>query len=292
MELVASFGGGFVDIFSDPQRNGNYTGESFAGGVNPQGVAVADFNRDSLNDIALTNTDTLRVKIQGNNLTFTDQLFTAPNALEGGRNLVAAKLNGDDFPDVAIVDFTKGRLTVWLNSGDPDPTKLFPEANAKTLNLPEEGGVPSVAQAVTAADLNGDGIDDLIVANPTPLKNVSVFINNGDGTFKPITNYPAGFDADATAVGDFNLDGKKDIVVVNVFGVDGTNGDFCVYLGDGTGNFTQPKTFTAGIDNQTPPQPNHPRSVAVGDFNGDGKPDLVMSSDLNGSAVVVLNTSN
>lgn len=287
IELVAAFPGtNQFDIYFDPDRNGSYADNApFNGGAGPEGIAVADFDGDGDDDVALPGSDgSLYLRLNLGGVTFNPFDYASGGAFTNPRNLVAADFNGDDRQDVAIADFGGDRITVWLQSGDDDPSLFFESGDASSLTLPAGSGV----QGVTAADLDDDGDIDIVAANPTP-DNISVFLNNGDGTFASKVDYPAGQDAFATAVADFNLDGNVDIVVGNAFGVDGTNGDFCVYLGKGDGSFEAPQTFTAGVDALD--QPNHPRSVAVGDFNGDGKPDLVFASSPGDSAVVVLNTS-
>ena len=287
VDLVASFSAlNDFDVFFDPDQNGSYAGEGpFDGGVGPEGVAVADFDGDGDDDVALPGSDgNLYLRIHNGGLVFNPFSFPSGGALTNPRNLVPADFDEDGRADVAIADFGGDRITVWLNSADANPAFLFPASNATSLDLPAGSGV----QGVTAADLDEDGDFDIIAANPTP-DNISVFLNNGDGSFSAKVDYPAGQDAFATAVGDFNLDGNPDIVVVNAFGVDGINGDFCVYLGNGDGSFDAPETFTAGVDGLA--QPNHPRSVAVGDFNEDGKPDLVFANSPGDSVTVVLNTS-
>src|SRR4029453_12427051 len=74
------------------------------------------------------------------------------------------------------------------------------------------------------------------------------------------------------AVGDFNLDGKPDLAVANL-----TSNDVSILLNNGSGGFTQPPGSPAGpfLTDE---------SVAVGDFNLDGNPDLAV---LNGGASTV-----
>ncbi|HKX12750.1 MAG TPA: VCBS repeat-containing protein [bacterium] len=286
-DLVAAFPStNQFDIYFDPNRDGAYADNApFNGGVAPEGIALGDFDGDGDDDVVLPGSDgDLYLRLNQGSVTFNPFSFPSAGALTNPRNIVAADFDGDDRDDVAIADFGGDRITVWLNSADANPAFLFPGSNASSLALPAGSGV----QGVTAADLNDDGFPEVIAANPTP-DNISVFVNNGDGTFAAKVDYPAGQDAFATAVADFNLDGVVDIVVANAFGVDGVNGDFCVYLGNGDATFEAPQTFTAGVDGLA--QPNHPRSVAVGDFNDDGKPDLVFASNPGDSAVVVLNTS-
>src|SRR5579883_2853117 len=69
-------------------------------------------------------------------------------------------------------------------------------------------------RAVAVADLNNDGVADLVVAN-NGNGTVSVLLGNGDGSFKPARPFTAGVQPDAVAVGDFNGDGIPDLVVAN-----------------------------------------------------------------------------
>jgi len=288
-ELVASFPAtNQVDIYFDPDRDGAYADNApFAGGVQPQGVTIADFNDDTQDDIALSNADgNLHVKINTGSVNFNDFSFPSVGKLNNPRDVVAADFNKDNRPDLAFANFGADKVTVWLNSGNANPAFLFPGSNADdTLGLP----AGSNAQGIAAFDLNKDELPDIIVPLPTP-KQVAIFLNQGGGSFGAANLLPAGNDAFGATGGDYNLDGNQDVVVANAFGEDGVNGDFSVYLGNGDGTFQAPQFFSAGKD--AADQPNHPRSVAQGDFNKDGKPDLVFASFPGDSAVVVLNTSN
>ena len=80
-------------------------------------------------------------------------------------------------------------------------------------------------------------------------------------SFQASRNFAAGFGPRSVAVGDFNGDGRPDLVVAN-----NGDGNVSVLLGNGDGAFQAAVNYAVG---------DNPISVAVGDFNGDGKPDLV-----------------
>ena len=79
------------------------------------------------------------------------------------------------------------------------------------------GSPPSVDQGpifVAAEDLNSDGTPDLVVKNSAS-SNVSVLINQGNGTFAPAVNYAAGLGPTSVKAADLNADGRPDLVVAN-----------------------------------------------------------------------------
>ena len=101
---------------------------------------------------------------------------------------------------------------------------------------------------------------------------VSVFFGNGDGTLQPAVPYPAGPDPETAAIGDFNGDGRVDLIVATGFGQVG------VLLGNGNGSFNAPIQSEAGTQLS---------SVAISDFNRDGKLDVV-AANAGGTVVTLL----
>jgi hypothetical protein len=131
-------------------------------------------------------------------------------------------------------------------------------------------------RSIAVGDFNGDGKPDLAVAEEGTAHSftdsaVSVLLGNGDGTFQPAVNYGAGSMPVSVAVGDFNGDGKPDLVVADL-GLVANNSGVSVLLGNGDGTFQDAVgfNFDAGA--------TYPESIAVGDFNGDGKPDFAVAN--------------
>lgn len=124
-------------------------------------------------------------------------------------------------------------------------------------------GSGGAAEYTAVADVNRDGKQDVIVSNFNGT--INVLLGNGDGTFgapKAIAALSAGSYPIATA--DFNRDGIADLAVL-----DPTKETVSIYLGNGNGTFEEPKTQVVG---------NSPAYMAIGDVNGDGKPDVVLSA--------------
>jgi hypothetical protein len=166
-------------------------------------------------------------------------------------SVVAADLNGDGRPDLAVANGDSNDVTVLLGNGAG--------GFSATPGSPVE--VRRAPGALVAADLNGDGSPDLTVAN-NPLE---VLLGNGAGGFSAGPGSPvrvAGSPLGITTA-DLNADGKVDLVVPAYTDV------ITILLGDGSGRFA--------------PAPGSPiavgrvPSVAVDDFNGDGKPDLAVA---------------
>jgi hypothetical protein len=113
------------------------------------------------------------------------------------------------------------------------------------------------------ADVNGDGLPDLVTANQGS-NTVSVFLGNGDGTFELAQTYATDSYPFSVAVADVNGDGHPDVVTAN-----SKSDSVSVLLGNGDGSFRAARNLAVG---------GEPLSVAVVDVNGDGRPDLVLPS--------------
>ena len=133
---------------------------------------------------------------------------------------------------------------------------------------------PAAGAAVVTADFNRDGRADVAVHRSAGGSNpVGVLLGNGDGTFQPARNAPAGTSwggPGSLAVGDFNADGRPDLATANDVGT------VSVLLGNGDGTFAAPRTLVL---------PDHPigLSVTAADLNADGKLDLAVGAVFTGT---------
>ena len=165
---------------------------------------------------------------------------------------------------VSFLDTSNGNLSLGAAN------LTFGTAGLSFLNSsnPPAG---SLAWSTVAGDFNGDGILDLAVANYGD-GTVSILLGKGDGTFTPAANSPitVTFDPESLVVGDFNGDGKLDLAMENSY----YNGVVTILLGNGDGTFTPAANspITVGGPFETP------GAVAMGDFNGDGIPDLIATN--------------
>jgi hypothetical protein len=236
-------------------------------------VVIGDFNGDGHPDLAVANNG---FSVFGNVSLFLgngDGTFQAPVTISVGNNflywITAGDFNNDGKLDLAVVNGgSPGTVSVLLGNGDG----TFQPPSTPT----SVGTNPSF---VVAADLNGDGKLDLVVTDYlVDSNNVNVVLGNGDGTFQTAATYTAGKQPIVAAIADFNGDGLPDIAVANA----GTSvgGSVALLLGTGGGAFKPGAPVGAGAV---------PYSLAVGDFNGDGKPDLAVANIQGFNITILLN---
>jgi hypothetical protein len=136
---------------------------------------------------------------------------------------------------------------------------------------------------LATGDFNNDGKIDLVATNSGE-NTVGVILNNGNQTFQTRNDYPAGPSPSSIATADFNGDGFMDLAVANsdcqVFPNCGPS-TISIVLGNGDGTFQAPSHYSTGTDTD-------PRSVVVGDFNGDKIPDLAVANYATNTVSVLL----
>ena len=190
--------------------------------------------------------------------------------------VVAADFDGDGIVDLAVTNNgdTPGTVSVFLGKGNG----TFTQAPGSPFNV----GLGPSGIAVGNFNVLNDKIPDLAIVNEVD-GTVAIWLGNGNGTFTFQSSATVGLTAnngESIAVGDFNLDGNPDLVVATV--APATSGATVLLL-DGHGNFsTGPgakATYAAGA---------YPNAVAVGDFNGDGIPDLAVSNGYSNNISILI----
>jgi hypothetical protein len=225
--------------------------------VSPRSVAIADFNLDSLTDLAVVNAaaGTL-VILPGNG----DGTFQPARTVTVGGSPVcvaAGDFDRNGRPDLAIANTGSGDVGVLLGNGDG----TFQPARNVTAD-----GAPAF---VAVVDFDRDTRPDLAMAN-TGSGTVSTLLGNGDGTFQPARTFAAGAGVWSVAPGDVNGDGAPDVVAANN-GAD----TVAVLLGNNDGTLQAARTFAAG---------RGPTSVVIGDFDGDGRQDVAVGNERDGTS--------
>ena len=272
----------FVNNTSPASPNLNYdTKQDLDVHTNPVALAVGDLNGDGRPDIVVANSNTGVVSVLMNATSpgASTLAFTALADFQVGVSalaLVMTDANYDGRLDLAVADGTGQRVAVLLNTTITG--SMTPTFSTQAISL------STSPTAIIAADINHDGLDDLVVASAAS-NSLSVLIN---GSFSGATAasysspflFNVGTSPKMVVAGDFNLDGRLDLAVTN----QGSD-TFSVLINTTVVGATTP-TFAAKQDTTTAASPS---GLAVADMNGDGLPDLLVTSSTGNNAVAFTN---
>ena len=254
--LLGKGDGTLVGPVSDPTADG------------PVSIAAADFDLDRKVDLALANDLASSLSLLHGNGDGTFELHVDFPAGPTPSAVLASAFNLDRKLDLAITNASTNTVSILLGRGDGT---FRPRVTFDT-------GVAPIA--LIDGDFDADGKVDLAVANQGG-DSVSILRGNGDGTFSPHVDFSAGPGPVSVTRADFNHDGKLDLALADVNTSSFGPGRVSVLLGNGDGTFAAPLPLQAGI---------RAEALATGDFNGDGKPDLAVATDLDeiGSVTILI----
>jgi hypothetical protein len=257
--LLGNGKGGFTPAPGSPIAVGSY----------PYALAVGRFTADGNLDLVVANSvsNTISVLLGNGKGGFTAAPESPIAVGDDPDSVAVGDFNGDGKLDLAVANGFDNTVSILLGNGNGS----FTPAPGSPVTV---GSEPS---SVAAGDFNKDGKLDLAVANMSD-GTISVLLGNGNGTFAPAPGSPAfvGVDPNDVTVGDLNGDGKLDLAVANYAGA-----DVSVLLGNGAGSFTP-------APGSPIPVGGGPTSVIIGDFNGDGRPDLAVTNSYESNLTVLL----
>jgi hypothetical protein len=254
-------------------------------GLRPESTLTADLNNDGKLDIVVLNqgqlpdfTSSVGVLLGNGDGNFRPAITTG--LLPGAISLAAGDFNNDGRPDLAIASRLNSVVEVLRGNGDgtfhsPD---LLPISAVGSLTFPS---ITSVA----LADFQHDGKLDIAVTSAAS-NTVGVFLGNGNGSFQSRIDYAVGVKPQSVVAADLG-NGQLDLVVANH-----DSRDVSVLRGNGDGTFQPAQTtidvkFQDAFGNQS-----QPFALNADDFNGDGKPDVLLGQfvgfDVGESFVTVL----
>ena len=278
---VVNYGSTTVSVFRNTASSGSITTGSFAAKVdfatanNPQSVAIGDLDGDGKPDLVVANYGFASVSVFRNTSTtgsITTGSFAAKVDFATGSNpysVAIGDLDGDGKPDLAVTN--SGSVTVSVIRNTSVSGSITTGSFAAKVDF-TTGTIP---RSVAIGDLDGDGKPDMVVANNTfstlsVLRNTSTSGSITTGSFATKVDFTAGTGPNSVAIGDLDGDGKPDLAVTNnssatvsVFRNTSTSGSIT------TGSFAAKVDFTTGTN---------PYGLAIGDLDGDGKPDLAVAN--------------
>jgi len=258
-----------------------WVGNLLLGSIHP---AIADFNHDGHLDIAVPTFDFVSggwylLLGKGNGSFQTPSALSFPGSVP--LSLAAGDFNGDGKPDLVTV--------VYDSVGDPYLDFAAGNGNGTFASATSVGVEPTIGSLILAADVNGDGKLDIVVAGSSLYTNllelispssegasaVTVFLGDGKGGFKMSFTATEVSYMTGAELADVNGDGKLDLIEStiqgNFFSGGAPTGAIEVRLGNGDGTFGDPSKLSF-------PSSTVPTDLAVADFNGDGQPDIVVAS--------------
>lgn len=232
----------------------------FAAAMPARCIAIGDLNGDSLNDMVVAGNDV--VLLENNPASPGSNFSSRSLAIENPSCVAIADINGDSRNDLVVTGADGVGVVLQdhapAEGGNFLPVTWYP------------AGVGAIDVAV--ADLNGDSMPDMAVANSgDAIGSVSIYLQDplNVGEFFPATLYSTAVNSNGVAIGDLNNDFLPDLAVANN---DPAGGSVSVLLQSVTGS----GTFNPAVDY---PGVNGPNDVAIDDLNGDGFADLVVADN-------------
>jgi hypothetical protein len=290
----------------------------------PVAITVSDFNRDDRLDIAIVNRDTSNIGIflGFGNGSFENQVSYSVDFFQSPCSIVVLDFGDDNQFDIITADYdgdgigillgyrngTFGALHKYTTEIGSTPTQVslgdFNNDNRLDIAVVNHGtndvlvyfgyedgvfysgepystGTRSGPLSLAIGDFNNDHRLDFATTN-IYTNDIAVFLGYGNTPFGGISSYSFsyGLQPYAAAVGDFNDDGRSDIVITNY----GTN-NVSILLNQGIGNVYSMTTYSTGVGSA-------PCSVAVGEFNNDNHLDIVVANCETNNIIIFLGSGN
>jgi hypothetical protein len=247
----------------------------FITGLRPQSVVVGDVDLNG-------SLDMVTADYQSNDIS----CFPSSKILASGFgpiDVAVADIDGDGKPDIVSANALSFGISVFRNANIYIGTSAF-DAKVDFVT----GFQP---MAIAVGDLDNDGKPDIVIANSNNdttldiavLKNTSTTGAIDNTSFAPVVYFTAGKQASEVALGDIDGDGKPDIIVANQ-----KSKSISILRNVTTNGVINAGSFSAAVNF---PAGTKPKSIALGDLNGDGRVDIVVANQKSNNVSVYRNTS-
>lgn len=263
--VVTWIGGGEVAVLLNLGGRAFGPAAYYPVGTRPFGVAAGYFNADNRLDLAVANDESHNISILLNAGGGTFGPATNIGAGSFPAHIVATELNGDNRTDLAMSNYVSGDVMTYFGNGQGGFTR---SGTYKVGDYPAQ---------LVVTDFNRDGRPDIATAN-TFSHNVSVLLGTGGGLFAAAVTYPGYSYPHIMRAADFDGDGFPDLAVPN-----STTDSWSFYRSLGNGGLAAAVRFFTGGKNL--------RTLAAGDYNEDGQPDVAVGDEEAFQLSIFLNTT-
>ena len=279
--ILANNNSNTMSVYRNTSTSGTIDANSFATkidfttGTDRRAVAIGDLDGDGKPDVVTANGTANNISIYRNTSTSgtidANSLATKVDFTAGTFPSFVAigDLDGDGKPELAVANFSSNTVSIYRNTS----TSGTIDANSFATKVDLTAGKGSSTVAI--GDLDGDGKPDLAVTNQSA-NTLSVFRNTStSGTidansFATKVDFTTGTSPRFVAIADLDGDGKPDLAVNNF-----SSNTVSLFRNTSTSGTIDANSFATKVDFTTGTSPN---SVALGDFDGDGKPELVATN--------------
>ena len=292
--VVANYNSNTVSVYRNTSNSGSIGTSSFATkvdfttGLNPISVSLGDLDGDGKLDLAIANNGSSSVSVLHNNCiggNISTGSFAAKVDFTTGSfpvSVAIGDLNGDGKLDLVVANAGSATVSVIRNTSTSDSIGTSSFADKVDFTT---GSSPF---SVVIGDLDGDGKPDLAVANNgsvtvSIIRNTCINGNINTGSFAAKVDFATGANPRSVAMGDLDGDGKADLAVVN-----NSSATVSIYRNTAMSGSISTSSFAAKVDFITG---TGPFSLAMGDLDGDGKPDLAVANANSTTVSVYRNTS-
>jgi len=275
--ITANYAGNTISVLrnnsTDPGSISFEPKNDFTTEALPWAACIGDIDKDGKPDIAVTSIANSSMSVFRNTSTGIGSISFAPKddftTGESPTSVSIGDLDRDGKPDLAVANTNSNTVSIFRNKSVIGSISLYGKNDFTTDTSP---------RSVSIGDLNGDSKLDLAIANASGMLSVLRNISSSPGSisFASRVSYTAGDGAVFVANGNLDGDGKVDLAVANL-------DDNTISLYSNTSLGSSSVSFADKIDFITG---NGPSSVSIGDLDGDGRPDFVVTN-INGDSISV-----